>query len=155
MQSVGLHPHTSSNLQEGFNKRDQRNNSLNGTHVYQSNILQPPNTVQQPSTQKLYNKITKFTPAIHAHGVGSGQSVFTHVGQNTLMNNATAFSKNSSANPSKKGTLTDGTTDNNKQYLLNASGAKEKENVVSGQEIKTITIGPEISTSSHQQSSVP
>lgn len=69
------------------------------------------------------------------------------------MNNATAFSMNSSANPSRKGTLTEGAGDNNKQYLLSASGAKEKENVVSGQEIKTITIGPEISGSGHQNNS--
>lgn len=50
-----------------------------------------PNTVQQPATQKLVNKMNK--QAINQYGAGLGQNVFMHVGQNTLMNNnLTAFS---------------------------------------------------------------
>ena len=86
---------------EANKKREQRNNSLNISTVGQH--LMVPNTVQQPSTQKLFNKMGQ-KPSMHQYGAGSGQNVFTHVGQNTLKSNVTTFSMSGgSTQPDKSG----------------------------------------------------
>ena len=74
----------SNNLQQDVKKREQRNNSLNISMVGQHLMAQAPSTVQQPQTQKLFHKVNK-QPTVHQYGAGSGQQMFVHAGQNTLM----------------------------------------------------------------------